>query len=45
MLSEVYCVWQVVKAPAIISNNPVYVVTYCCIKEENRFNPLTMNDL
>jgi len=24
LLSNVYCVWQVVKAPTIISNNPVY---------------------
>ena len=27
LLSQVYCVWQVVKTPTIISNNPVY--TYC----------------
>jgi hypothetical protein len=24
LLSQVYCVWQVVKTPTIISNNPVY---------------------
>ena len=24
LLSQVYCVWQVVKSPTIISNNPVY---------------------
>jgi hypothetical protein len=27
LLSQVYCVWQVVKTPTIISNNPVY---YLC---------------
>jgi len=26
LLSEVYCVWQVVKTPTIISNNPVLVI-------------------
>jgi len=24
ILSQVYCVWQVVKTPTIILNNPVY---------------------
>jgi len=24
LLSQVYCVWQVVKTPTIISNNPVF---------------------
>jgi len=28
LLSQVYCVWQVVKTPTIISNNPVYIYTY-----------------
>jgi len=27
LLSQVYCVWQVVKTPTIISNNPVLVST------------------
>ena len=26
LLSQVYCVWQVVKTPTIIFNNPVYVI-------------------
>jgi hypothetical protein len=25
LLSQVYCVWQVVKTPTIVSNNPVFV--------------------
>ena len=25
LISQVYCVWQVVKTPTIISNNPVYI--------------------
>ena len=29
MLSEVYCVRQVVKTPTIISSNLVYVYTLC----------------
>jgi hypothetical protein len=29
-LSQVYCVWQVIKTPTIISNNPVY--NYICDK-------------
>ena len=28
LLSQVYCVWQVVKTPTIISNNPVFYVHY-----------------
>jgi len=26
LLSQVYCVWQVVKTPTIILNNPVYLI-------------------
>jgi len=33
LLSQVYCVWQVVKTPTIILNNPV-----CFISELNGFN-------
>jgi hypothetical protein len=33
LLSEVYCVWQVVKTPTIISNNPVFVVLYLSQKK------------
>ena len=28
LLSQVYCVWQVVKTPTIISNNPVFYKTF-----------------
>jgi len=28
LLSQVYCVWQVVKTPTIISSNPVYIQCY-----------------
>ena len=28
LLSEVYCVWQVVKTSTIFSNNPVYIYIY-----------------
>jgi hypothetical protein len=28
LLSEVYCVWQVVKSPTIILNSPVYLVSW-----------------
>ena len=28
LLSQVYCVWQVVKTPTIISNNPVYIYKF-----------------
>jgi len=28
LLSQVYCVWKVVKTPTITSNNPVYYVEY-----------------
>jgi hypothetical protein len=30
LLSQVYCVWQVVKTPTIILNNPVYVCLCVC---------------
>ena len=33
LLSQVYCVWQVVKTPRIISNNPVYC-TFCIVYYE-----------
>jgi len=26
LLSQVYCVWQVVKTPTVISNNPVFAL-------------------
>ena len=29
LLSEVYCIWQVVKTLTVILNNPVYCVFYC----------------
>jgi hypothetical protein len=29
LLSQVYCVWQVVKTPTIILNDPVYHCTWC----------------
>jgi hypothetical protein len=31
LLSQVYCVWQVVKTPTIILNNPVYIHIYIYI--------------
>jgi len=31
LLSQVYCVWQVVKTPTIILNNPVFVVTFLSV--------------
>jgi len=33
LLSQMYCVWQVVKTPTIISNNPVFM---CCCGSHNR---------
>ena len=30
LLSQVYCVWQVVKTPTIISHNPVFTATGIC---------------
>ena len=34
LLSEVYCVWQIVKTPTIISNNPVLLVNWCHLNVE-----------
>ena len=32
LLSQVYCLWQVVKSPTIISNDPVESIsTYRCV--------------
>jgi hypothetical protein len=31
LLSQVYCVWQVVKTPTIILNNPVFLLVYLVI--------------
>jgi hypothetical protein len=28
LLSQVYCVWQVVKTPTLILNNPLFVATF-----------------
>ena len=32
LLSQVFCVWQVVKTPTIILNNPVFIelLSFCC---------------
>jgi hypothetical protein len=31
LLSQVYCVWQVVKTPTVISNNPVFPRRWLCL--------------
>jgi len=41
----VYCVWQVVKTPTIILNNPVYIVfiywiNYCIIAKHKGVTPI-----
>jgi len=32
LLSQVYCVWKVVKTPTVISNNPVYTLYDCQVR-------------
>ena len=41
LLSQVYCVWQVVKTPTIIFNNPVYIYPLCLtVRKPNRASVL-----
>jgi hypothetical protein len=37
LLSEVYCVWQVVKPPTTIFNNPVFIQCFLCLDGNFKF--------
>jgi len=44
LLSQVYCVWQVVKPPTIILNNPVLFSRICLSLKNRRFRSVSLTN-